>query len=335
MKRTPKMIVPLRLTIVAFCLVGGLFSSCNQPFDPRGDLDERPVVFSVLATNRNLQFVRVERSYMPAGYDVLAYDADNFIPNAVVTVSNGSLTMRLRDTTLPRSDTSRFNFPLRAYVVSPFKPLYGGSYNVRVEAAGFEPASGSIVVPMKPYLDIDPMSRSVLDRPGGYIRDVNIVLPMILGKGAFGYRVRLYVDYEVLKGSEWIEERVEIPSAFALAGSSDLSYVVYPKFTRSPSNNRAVGVHNHDVYSRTLVEVAYMKYGSTKIVFNRIVVQLIQLDRNLFGYYISTHTQYDPHSIRLDEPAFFPVAGGFGAIGAYTLDSLVHILPESFPYSRY
>src|SRR3990172_8771843 len=104
---------------------------------------------------------------------------------------------------------------------------------------------------------------------------------MILGKWAYGYRVRLFVDYEVLKESEWVEERVEIPSAFALASISDLSYIIYPKFTRSPSNNRAVGVHNHDVYSRTLVGIAYVKYASTKIVFNRIVVQLVQLDRNL------------------------------------------------------
>lgn len=329
------MIPSLRLTIVAFCVVCGLLSSCDQPFDPRGDLDQRPVVFSVLSTDRNLQFVRVERSYMPVGYNALAYNADNFIPNAVVTVSNGSLTMRLRDTTLPRSDTSRFNFPLRAYVVTPFKPQYGGSYNVRVEVAGFEPASGSIVVPMKPLLYIDPFSIAIVDRPGGDRKEASIQLPIILGKGAFGYRARLYVDYEVLKGSEWIEERVEIPSAFALANNSDLSYLIYPRFTRSPSNNRAVGVHEQDVYSRTLVEIAYVKYGSTKIIFNRVVVQLIQLDRNLFGYYISTHTQYDPHSIRLDEPAFFPVSGGFGAIGAYTLDSLVHVLPEDFPYSRY
>jgi len=329
------MIPSLRLTMVAFCVVCGLLSSCDQPFDPRGDLDQRPVVFSVLSTDRNLQFVRVERSYMPVGYNALAYNADNFISNAVVTISTGNLTMQLRDTTLPRSDTSRFNFPLRAYSVTPFKPQYGGSYNVRVEVAGFESASGSIVIPMKPILDIDPLSKSVLDRPGGYEKDVRIYFSMILGKWAYGYRARLYVDYEVLKGTEWIEERVEIPNAFAVAGISDLSYVIYPKLTRSPSTNRAVGVHSHNVYSQTLLDVAYRKYGSTKIIFNRIVVQLIQLERNLFSYYISTHAEYDPHSVRLDEPALFPVAGGVGAIGAYTLDSLVHLLPENFPFSRY
>jgi hypothetical protein len=204
-----------------------------------------------------------------------------------------------------------------------------------VEAPGFAPASAAVEVPMKPGLNIDPMSKSVLDRPEGYLKNVNIALPMILGKGASGYRVRLYVDYDVLIGKEWVEGRVEIPTAFALPESNDLAQVIYPVFARTPENHRIVAIHAQDVYSRTLVEIGYVKYGSTKIIFNRVVVHLVQLDRNLFGYYISTHTAHDPRSVRLDEPAFYPVVSGFGAIGAYTLDSLVHLLPENFPFSRY
>jgi hypothetical protein len=322
-------------TTIALCLIAILLLACNQPFDPRGDLDQKPVVFLVLSTDRDVQFVRVERSYMPEGYDPLAYTADNSLSNATVSISNGGMTMRLRDTTLPRSDTSRFKFPLRAYVGSPFRPVYGGSYNINIWTNGSETASKSIVVPMKPALGIDAVSLAVVDRPGGYDKDASILLSMILGKGAYGYRARMYVDYEVLKGSEWVEERVEIPTAFASASRNDYSFVIYPQFTRSSSNNHASGNHKNDVYSRTLTEVAYVKYGSTKIVFNRVVVQLLQVDRNLYGYYMTTHTYGDPHSIRLDEPVFLGVTGGVGLMGAYTLDSLVHILPENFAYDHY
>ncbi len=37
---------------------------------------------------------------------------------------------------------------------------------------------------------------------------------------------------------------------------------------------------------------------------------------------------------RLDEPLFSNVSGGFGIFGAYTLDSLVHLLPENFRYNN-
>lgn len=325
----------LNFTILGSCILVGLLFACNQPFDPRGDLDQKPVVFSVLSTDRNVQFVRVERTYMPAGYDPGADTADKSIRNATVTISNGGLTIRLRDTTLPRSDTSRFKFPLRAYVGSPFRPVYGAAYNINIETYGFGTASKSIVVPMKPQLDIDANSLALLDRTREDRKDASILLSMTLGNGAYAYIARLYVDYEVLKGSEWVEERVEIPTAFALPNSDDYSYVIYPKITRSSSNNRIAGNHQNAVYSRTLVEVAYRKYGSTKIVFNRVVVQLLQVDRNLYGYYMTTHTYGDPHSIRLDEPVFSGVTGGVGVMGAYTLDSLVHILPENFAFDHY
>jgi hypothetical protein len=316
-------------------LLAGLLLSCNQPFDPRGELDRKPVVFSVLSTDRNVQFVRVERSYMPAGYDALADTSDQSIRNAIVTINDGGLTMRLRDTTLPRSDTSRFKFPMRAYVISPFRPIYGRSYTVKVEANGFGPASELLVVPTKPLLDIDASSVSVIDYPGSHEKGASILFPIVFGNTAYGYRGRMFVDYEVLKDGEWVAERVEIPTAFASSGGDDYRYLIYPQITRKTSNNHAVGNHLNGVYSRTLVEVAYNEYGNTKIVFNRVVYQLLQVDQNLYSYYMTMHSYADPHSTRLDEPVFSGVVGGVGLIGSYTLDSLVHILPENFAFDRY
>jgi hypothetical protein len=65
------------------------------------------------------------------------------------------------------------------------------------------------------------------------------------------------------------------------------------------------------------------------------VYQLLQIDKNLYSYYLTTHSYNDPHSTRLDEPFFSDVVGGVGLVGAYTLDSLMHILPENFAFDRY
>jgi hypothetical protein len=316
-------------------LLAGLLLSCNQPFDPRGELDQKPVVFSVLSTDRSVQFVRVERSYMPAGYDALADTSDKSVRNAIVTISDGGVTMRLRDTTLPRNDTSRFKIPMRAYVVTPFRPVYGGSYNVKVEATGVGTASELVIIPSMPLLGVDASSMLIMDYPGSHEKNASILFPIVLGNGAYGYRGRMFVDYEVLKDGEWVEERVEIPTAFASSGSDDYRYLIYPQIAHRTLNNHAVGNHLNGVYSRTLIEVAYNKYGNTRIVFNRVVYQLLQVDQNLYGYYLTTHSYNDPHSTRLDEPVFSGVAGGVGLIGAYTLDSLVHILPENFAFDRY
>jgi hypothetical protein len=312
-----------------------LLLSCDQPFDPRGELDQKPVVFSVLSTDRNVQFVRVERSYMLAGYEALADTSDKSVRNAIVSITDGAVTVQLRDTTLPRGDTSRFKGPMRAYVVSPFKAVYGGSYNVKVEANGLGTTSESIVVPTKPIVGLDISSIAVIDFPQDRQKDLGILFPISLGNRAYGYRGRMFVDYEVLRDGEWVAERVEIPTAFASLSSDDIRYVIYPQLTHKTFNNHAVGIHMNGVYLRTLLNVAYAKYGNTKIVFNRVVYQLLQVEQNLYNYYLTTHSYGDPHSTRLDEPFFSGVGGGVGMVGAYTLDSLVHILPENFPFDRY
>ena len=319
-----------RETFLAFLLFG-----CNQPFDPRGELDQKPVVFSVLSTDRNVQFVRVERSYMPAGYDALADTSDKSIRNAIVTISDGGATLRLRDTTLCRNDTSRLKLPIRAYVVSPFRPIYGGSYNIRVEANGFGQASELVLIPTKPLLDVDAGSTAVVDQPGSHQKGEVVLFSITLGDAAYGFIGRMFIDYDVLKDGQWEEGRVEIPMSFAIPGSGDFSYVIYPQLRHKTLNNHAVGIYMNDVYTRALIEVAYTKYGSTKIVFNRAVFRLLQVDRNLYSYYMTTHSYSDPHSTRLDEPNFSGVVGGVGLIGSYTLDSLVHLLPENFAFDRY
>jgi hypothetical protein len=313
----------------------GLLLGCNQPFDPRGELDQKPVVFSILSTDRDVQFVRLERSYMPPGYDASADTSDKSIRNAIVTINYGGTTLRLRDTILARSDTSRFLFPIRAYAVRPFRPIYGSSYNVSVEAIGIGSASEAIVIPTKPALDIDAASTAVVDQPGSHEKNDAILFPITLGAGAHGFIARMFVDYEVVKDGEWVEGRVEIPTSFAIAGSDNYAYVIYPQLRLKTSNNHAVGVFMNDVYTRTLIEIAFTKFKSMKIVFNRAVFRLLQVDKNLYNYYVTTHSFSDPHSTRLDEPAYWGIQGGVGVVGAYTLDSLVHILPENFAFDRY
>ncbi len=321
-------------TTIAFCLIAFILLSCNQPFDPRGELDLKPVVFCILSTDRNLQFVRVERSYMPAGYDALSDTSDHSIRDAIVTIRDGGLTMRLRDTTLPRSDTSRFKFPLQAYVAGAFKPLYGFTYDLRVERQEREVATASVSIPAKPALAVEISSFAVLDFPADHDSSADILFPITLGNGSAGYIGRFFVDYEILRGGEWVEGRVEVPSGFAFSGLRSYSFLSYPILTHKPSASRTAGVYKNQFYKYALASVAYKDFGTRRIVFNRVVFQLLQVEQNLYNYYVVMHANRDPHSIRLDEPMYSSINGGVGVVGAYTLDSLVHPLPETFIYNH-
>jgi hypothetical protein len=319
---------------VFMSLVATLFLlSCNQSFDSKAPFQPQLVVFSVLSTDRTAQFVRVEGDYMPAGYDPLSSTADNAIPGAIVTMREGSTTYRLRDTVMSRQDTSRYKTPLHAFVLNPFAAQPGKVYVVTVQASGYPAATATATMPGRSFPGTGVTTSLILDNPRGYEENADIICNALLSSAAKGYVGRLFADYEVLIGTEWIEGRVEIPLAFIDPKVPDLKYVTYPQL-KSRTADRMVVSFKNNVYKATLQSLASGRYKSNKLIFNRAVFQFLQADKNLFNYYNTTHAFRDAQSIRLDEPLFSNVSGGFGVVGAYTLDSLVHILPEDFLYNN-
>lgn len=308
--------------------------SCNQPFDPRAPFQEQLVVFSVLSTDRNAQFVRVERNYMPPGFDPLAAVADKAIPDAQVTVTDGITSYRLRDTTLPRLDTSRFKSPLHTFVVSPFSPQAGRTYHITVQSPGLQPASASATVPAKSFPSMGITAPMVLDNPGGRDGNAEMLFNVVLSSSAKGYIGRLYVDYDVLIGSEWVGGRTEVPLMFVNPKVPDPKYVIYPQLTARTLTGFVALIFKNSLYTATLNSIYFDRYKSNKLIFNRVVFQVLQADKNLFNYFNVAHAYRDAQSMRLDEPMFSNVAGGIGLVGAYALDSLVHILPEDFAYNK-
>ncbi len=317
-----------------FSFVATLFLlSCSQSFDSKAPFQPKLVVFSIFSTDRTAQFVRVEGDYMPAGYDPLSYAVDNTIPGANVTVRDGSATYVLRDTTFSRGDTSRYKSPLQAFVANPLIAQAGKTYTVTVQAPGYPTAAATATIPGRSFPSTALTASLVLDNPTAHEDNADILCNASLSASAKGYIGRLFVDYDVLIGTEWIEGRIEIPLAFIDPKVLNLKYVIYPQLTPRTADRMVLQFKNN-VYKATLQSLTSGQYRSNKLIFNRVVFQILQTDKNLFNYYSTTHAFRDAQSIRLDEPLYSNISGGFGVVGAYTLDSLVHILPERFVYDN-
>ncbi len=129
-----------KIFLAALCSGLLLASGCNQEFDPRGPLDKKMVVYSILSSDREIQFVRVQADYMPAGYDPAGYVADHAIDDATVRITEYGRYYDLRDTLVWTSDTSRYKFPIHTYYLSSFTPLRGRAYQVVVRS----PSHGNV-----------------------------------------------------------------------------------------------------------------------------------------------------------------------------------------------
>lgn len=315
---------------ICTCVVSTL--SCNEPFEPRAPLESKLVVFSILSTDRNDQVVRVERTYMPSGYDAMSYTIDGFVPGALVTIRESNNTHTLRDTTFARPDTSRYDFPLRAYFVRPLSIEYGKAYQVNVRSPQFAEATASVVVPAKPMMSMTPLSSAVMQSPSSQEDSAEIVFTNTLGVGGKGWIGRLLVCFSVFKNGTWVEGRIEVP--FYFINPRPFLNIRYGELTPSGFNNRSASVYLNIEYRATFIKVLYEMYPNTSVTFPRVVYELVQVDENLYNYFMVMHSGKDAFSVRVDEPLYTNLTGGVGIVGAYTVDSLVQVLPRDFVFNR-
>jgi hypothetical protein len=190
-------------------------------------------------------------------------------------------------------------------------------------------ASASVLIPGESSIALSEGIGQILDRPDKHEQDALMTFIVRMSGVSKGFVSRLYLYYDVLKGSRWVEERVEIPISSADSSSYSLDFPRYPQLTFTPSTSQA-GLYYRNGYYRAILNKVNSEYHTNRIVFKWATFVVLQADKNLFDYYAVTDPSLDPYSIRLDEPLVSGISGGLGMVSAYSLDSLGRLLPGDF-----
>jgi len=319
--------------VITFLLLVVTFG-CNQPFDPKGPIDQQMIVYSVLSTDRDVQYVSVDLSYMPSGSNPLTYSSDKALKDVFVTLRESRNMYQMRDTTLARPDTNWYKFPLHLYALYPFAVCQGQTYEIVVQSLSMGVVSATVVIPGKPLLDIPGTTTFILIEPFSHLPEEKIRFPATLSTEAKAYLVRLTITYDVLKGTDWVEETVELPIATADTNAYSLEHPIYPQVAPSPASGQLDVTYSNGYLQNIIKDVTTVKYKSNRLVYKWIVFSLVQFEQNLFNYYKMVREYRDPRSVRLDRPLYSEINGGIGFVGAYSADSLVYLLPTNFGGNR-
>jgi hypothetical protein len=322
-------LVPFVLVHLGGALLLMTTPACDESFDPRGALDQQLVVFSVLSTDRDMQFVRVQANYMPPSYDPLSQTVDLSVRDASVTLNGPTKSYSFRDTTLARIDPGRYHDPIHLYYFAHFTPQRGKPYQLNIVSPSHGQVSGSITMPDAPKITLAQEVRDILDRPDKYAMGTPMIFSIQLSKYTKGFIAHLVLYYDVMKKGDWVEEAVEIPITSHDSSSYSMDIPVYPGMIVSSSTSGASVVYKNGYYKGTLNK-KNSQYHDTQIIFKWATLVVLQADHNLYDYYANTHVSQDPFSLRLDEPLVSSVSDGIGLVGAYSLDSTVYLLPYNF-----
>jgi hypothetical protein len=297
--------------------------ACDNSFSPKGPYTDKMVVYAVLSTQNDTQYVRLYSTYNPQGFDPLANSIDKAIRGADVTVSQGSSSLDFRDTTVERYNKARYKDDIGAYVAYPFHAEPGKAYNLTIESPTYGSVAASVLVPDRGRLQVS--NKYVLKGQGD--EDENLVVFVWIRYATRGYLVRYFLDFDVLQGNTWVNQRVEIPSGVVILDNDQRTFS-YPGLRRRTTTPESV--------VKELQEVVYMSRKALELTLYDLRTRytiagmrvkgawfvLTQVEQNLYNYYNVSNAFQDAHSIRTDVPNWTNIKGGNGVFGAFVEDSL-------------
>lgn len=301
-------------SVIILLIAGG----CDESFDPRGPYVKQLVVYGVLSSRSDSQYVRIYTTYNPHGFDPLENTSDTYVRNAKVTMIDDSATYTLSETIIPRNDKSRYSSDVVAYFAYPCPMRPGKEYSLTITSDQGN-ATATVSVPGKgyvfnntPYIFLSPK-----------VSTEDIPVSIGLSPVTQAYLIRLYINFDVGEGPSLTHMRLEVPSAIVSIGGSfqDAYRYVYPTLTRRPVSSSLNIVYPRGAYLE-LYKSLEAQYGMWFKLTSATFI-LTQVESNLYSYYNLANGFRDPYSIREDQPDFSNIVGGFGVFGAMVEDSIV------------
>ncbi len=307
-----RQMLPIQRLMLGICLL--CLSSCNESFSPKGPYEQRLVVYSVLTTQSDTQYVRVYSNYNPPSDNPLDVTAEHPDTGAIVTISDGTRTVTLHDTLLFRPDTSRYRTPLHTFVTALFRPQPGTGYTLTVATPSQGTVSSQTIVPAAGALSVP--ERFKLYEPALFM-DETIDLVEFFAPQAKGYLCRFLIEYS-LKSDSTFRGIVEVPLSFTtVASGSVLPQVQSLQRITFRSGGAAYPV---TLYVNALNQI--LGVHGTDTVFKLAKFYCIQVDPGLYDYYNIANGFQDTFSTRTDQPDYTNIQNGLGVFGSFNVDSI-------------
>jgi len=294
------------IKLLLICVVGFIFLSCEEDFNPYGDYFERYAFTCILKSDQNYQTATLFRSYRPNGYDPSTYTEDPSVIGADIRVWYNDTVFVFRDTSVARIDTSRYKTPFRYYYNDKFK--VGSRKTIELEVLlpnGKRLRSTSVTPGQINYND----QSDVIIPAGG--KSIVQIIWNTLDDGTF-FAPRMAIRYKQNINGEIMEKTKDVPYKYVNQGGNQVP--VYP----APSALATI-VYDLSAITKTLEEISSGDPNKQNYsVYQKIIFSVSALDIPTSRYVSSTGGTIDDLTVSVDVSDYTNIEGGFGLFGSYS-----------------
>lgn len=295
-----------RIFIFLLTLSISLIYSCEVSFDPFGEYNEKYIFTCILKNDTQSQIAFLSRSYRPDGFDPYENIVDPAIVGADVRVWYNDSVFVFKDSSVARTDTSRYKTPLHFY------------YNKKFSVQSKKPIEIEVLLSNGKRLK----SSSVTPEEINFNQDSEVIVPPedktflqftwkeqssgILFKSMLAIRYKQNIDGEI------IEKTKEVPLRYIL--SNDLETPLYPK----PS--AAFGIaYDLEAVKKTLEEISTNDPNKQNYaIYEKLIFNVVAYDVPLSKYASSISGSVDDLTITVNVSDYTNIEGGYGIFGSYS-----------------
>lgn len=305
-----------------------LFLGCENSIVPFLARNERLVVFSILTTQSDTQFVRLQYTYSSPGNISKKSSNENSFSDVSIIVTDGTIDFRFEHLSKPQSNWVGNDSTFVLFFSHPFRPQENRPYTLTVTSPTLGTVRATTRVPTPGFINCITTNElfSPSRRP--------ILVQFRLSDITQAQLIRFYLVYTTENpGDEGREHYVEVPAFWKIL---DLNYELHetkyplPDRRTAPLSRRGQAATMTFAYEfPTYPESQYAIFHyNFNVRFKRAVFYLIQFDENWYKYYAAVNLFQDRLGVRLDPPDYSNIQGGYGLFGSFRVDSTVIPLPE-------
>jgi Domain of unknown function (DUF4249) len=288
--------------------------SCEENFSPKGNFQQKYILNCIIRGDTSLQTATISKSYNVNGYDPYANTNDPFLANAYIRIWVGDNVYFMKDSSITRTDSSRYNTPLHFFYCDNFQAGINKDLEIQAILPDGKTLEAQTTIPdpvQWNFTNVDTSDTNAFRIPS--LGNDYFSFNWYQGSSNGWYLPRFVVIYaKVVNG---VEERHEItvPERYENIGGN--IEPVYPSPNRNVSSsfqNNALDSIFNQISAGDPDKSHYKIYGG--------IFELLVFDDNLSKYYSSTNGFLDDYTVRLDENDFTNINGGLGIFGSYLFE---------------
>ncbi|MGE5498092.1 MAG: DUF4249 family protein [Syntrophothermus sp.] len=286
-----------RLILLLLPIAALIFTSCQEEFNPDGEMKEKYFLSCVLRGDTTLQSAFISAVYRNG--------------NTTLPFSTAGTDIRIwyKDTVFVLKDSIIKETGYEGqhqFFVRNFFPEPGERIEIQARMPNGKKLSAVSYVPHRIQID-SAMCDTLIPMPG----QSRIQYTWIKSDQDVYYVPRFRIlYYKNINGKNvWFEKQVP----FEYISSGGTEQALYPQL----SSNTSVK-YDQKVIDRAMRDLSEGDINKEDYTISVMAVDIIAVDKFLGTYYIAGKTQSDGFTVKLDQTDYSNISGGMGIFGAYT-----------------